>query len=204
MTADRDQNPSPNSAPAASSDWAAVGEIVGAFGVHGELKVRPLSDFAARFTTGATLYLGERHERRVITSARAQGAQYIIGLEGCESANDAGRLRGQPLAIPTAELSTLAASQFYQHDIIGLRVERMNGEPLGVITEIITSGAGDLYVVRDQATGQERMLPAVREFIREVDVVAGVMRVTPIPGLFDDEASVADDSVRGDEASEAE
>lgn len=190
MTADHDLSASQNSA-ASAEDWAIVGEIVGVFGVHGAVKVRPLTDFAGRFTPGATVYLGARRERRAITSARAQGAQYIIGLEGCATANDAERLRGQPLFIPTAELAALEAGQFYQHDIIGLRVERVDGKPLGVITSIIPSGANDLYVVRDEAHGQERLLPAVKAFIRDVDLAAGVMRVEPIPGLFDEESEEA-------------
>lgn len=190
MTADRDLNASQNSV-APTEDWATVGEIVGAFGVHGEVKVRPLTDFAGRFAHGAMIYLGERHERRVITASRGQGAQYIIGLEGCATANDAERLRGQRLFIPTVELAALDAGQFYQHDIIGLRVERVDGKPLGVITDIVPGGANDLYVVRDEASGQERLLPAVKAFIRDVDVAAGVMRVEPIPGLFDEEADEA-------------
>lgn len=190
MTADHDPSPSQNNT-AATGDWAAVGEIVGVFGVHGELKVRPLTDFAERFTPGGAIYLGERHERRAITASRAQGAQYIIGIEGCTTTNEAERLRGQTLFIPSAELAALASGQFYQHDIIGLRVERMDGKALGVITGIIPSGASDLYVVRDEATGQERFLPAVKAFIREVDLSAGVMRVDPIPGLFDEEADEA-------------
>jgi 16S rRNA processing protein RimM len=93
--------------------------------------------------------------------------------------------------VPSAELAALSAGQYYQHDIIGLRVERMDGAPLGVITAIIPSGASDLYVVRDEVSGQERFLPAVKEFIREVNVAAGVMRVEPIPGLFDENADEA-------------
>lgn len=190
MTEDRDQNASRNNTPS-TEDWADVGEIVGVFGIRGELKVRPRTDFAERFAPGSAIYLGERHERRVITSSRAHGAQFVIGLEGCSTANDAERLRGQPLTIPSAELTALTAGQFYQHDIIGLRVERMDGKALGVITDIIPGGANDLYAVRDPVSGQERLLPAVKEFIREVDLAKRVMRVEPIPGLFDEESEEA-------------
>lgn len=194
MTVDHDPSAArPPKKPSASAmdDWAVVGEIVGTFGIHGELKVRPLTDFPERFAPGSAIYLGEGHERRLITSSRAQGAQLVIGLEGCESATDAERLRGKTLAVPAQELTALSGDQFYQHDIIGLRVERMDGSPLGVITSIIPSGASDLYVVRDPATEREHLLPAVKEFIREVDVAAGVMRVEPIPGLFDEDVDEA-------------
>ena len=174
--------------PPAEADWALVGEIVGVFGVHGELKVRPLSDIPERFAIGGVLYLGDRHEPHTITKARLRPGSHIIALSGVESANDAERLRGQLLAIPSSALASLAPDQFYQHDILGLRVEHVNGSPLGVIVDIINTGASDLYVVRNEATGAERMLPAVKAFIKEVDVAAGVVRVEPIPGLFDDEA----------------
>jgi 16S rRNA processing protein RimM len=196
MTADRDPNQSPNSrtgdaGATLAGDWALVGEIVGVFGIRGELKVHPQSDYAERFAPGSAVYLGTRHERRVITACRVHGAQVILAIEGCATANDAERLRGQRLTIPTSELAALPTDQFYQHDIIGLRVELLDGRALGVISDIIPSSASDLYVVRDPATGQERLLPAVKEFIHDVDLAARVMRVTPIPGLFDEDAEEA-------------
>lgn len=176
---------------ATQDEWALVGEIVGVFGVRGELKVRPLSDFPERFAAGVTLYLGDRHEPHTITRSRLRPGSHIVALSGIESANDAERLRGQSLAIPTSALAPLAPDQFYQHDVLGLRVIHVNGEPLGVIVDIINAGPTDIYVVRNEATGAEHMLPAVKEFVKQVDLAAGVMRVEPIPGLFDEGAEEA-------------
>jgi 16S rRNA processing protein RimM len=173
------------------SEWALVGEIIGVFGVHGEVKVRPFSDFPERFAVGATLYLGDRHEPHTITSARLRPGSHIVALSGVESATDAERLRGQTLAVPVTTLAPLAPDQFYQHDVVGLRVEHINGAPLGVIVDILTAGPNDIYVVRDEQSGAERMLPAVKAFIKQVDLAAGVLRVEPIPGLFDDGADEA-------------
>lgn len=175
---------------ASAGDWVEVGEIVGIFGVRGEVKVRPLSDFAERFAVGATLYLGDEHSPHTITKARLRPGSHVLGLSGIESANDAERLRGQALAVPADALVTLAPDQFFQHDVVGLRVEHVNGAPLGVITDILSMGPHDTYVVRD-AQGIERMLPAVKAFIKEIDLAAGVMRVEPIPGLFDENADEA-------------
>jgi len=175
---------------ASAGDWVEVGEIVGVFGVRGEVKVRPLSDFAERFAVGATLYLGDEHIPHTITKARLRPGSHVLGLSGIESANDAERLRGQALAVPADALAALAPDQFFQHDVIGLRVEHVNGAPLGVITDILSMGPQDTYVVRD-AQGVERMLPAVKAFIKQIDLAAGVMRVEPIPGLFDENADEA-------------
>jgi 16S rRNA processing protein RimM len=114
-----------------------------------------------------------------------------VALSGVESATDAERLRGQTLAVPVTTLAPLAPDQFYQHDVVGLRVEHINGAPLGVIVDILTAGPNDIYVVRDEQSGAERMLPAVKAFIKQVDLAAGVLRVEPIPGLFDDGADEA-------------
>ncbi|HEX8981240.1 MAG TPA: ribosome maturation factor RimM [Ktedonobacterales bacterium] len=177
--------------PSADDAWAQVGEIVGIFGVKGEMKVRPLSDFPERFAVGATLYLGDTHIPHTITSARLRPGSHILALSGVESANDAERLRGQLLWVPTSTLAPLGPDQFYQHDVIGMRVEHVNGAYLGVIVDILESGQTDLYVVRNETAGAEHMLPAVKEFIKQVDVVNGVIRVEPIPGLFDEEADTA-------------
>ncbi len=174
----------------AGDEWALVGEIIGVFGVRGELKERPLSDFAERFAVGATLYLGDAHTPHTITSARLRPGIHILALSGITSANDAERLRGKALAVPAADLSPLAPDQFYQHDVVGLRVERINGERLGVVVDILEAGSTDLYVVRAD-DGAEHLLPAVKEFIKQVDLTAGVMRVEPIPGLFDNAADEA-------------
>jgi 16S rRNA processing protein RimM len=177
--------------PTRDDDWALVGEIVGVFGVHGEIKVRPFSDFAERFAVGATLYLGEKREPHTITSARLRPGSHIIALSAIDSATDAERLRGQMLAIPSSALAPLAQDQFYRHDVIGLRVEHVNGAHLGVITDIMSAGPTDIYVVRDEQSGVERMLPAVKAFIKEVNLADRVMRVEPIPGLFDESAEEA-------------
>lgn len=190
--ADRSTVAGAGSADTPSAEWVVVGEIVGVFGVRGELKVRPLSDFAERFAVGETLYLGDTHIPHTVTSARLRTGSHIIGLSEITGATEAERLRGESLWTPAAALKPLAPDQFYQHDIVGLRVERLDGSPLGVVTDILEAGPTDLYVVRDARTGEERMLPAVKEFIKDVDLAAGVMRVAPIPGLFDDEADVAE------------
>jgi 16S rRNA processing protein RimM len=73
-----------------------------------------------------------------------------------------------------------------------------------VIVDILNAGPNDLYVVRDEQRRTERLLPAVKAFIKQVDLDAGVMRVEPIPGLFDDEAEVADDAHAADGSDEAD
>lgn len=183
--------PSPLAAPTPHpGEWVEVGEIVGTFGVRGELKVRPLTDFPERFEMGATVYLGPERAPHTITSARIAPEQVVLGLSGIESMTEAQRLRGRRLAVPETDLMPLPADQFYLHDLIGLRVETTKGKSLGVIGDVISTGGQDLFVVRADS-GREVMLPAVKEFVKGVDLQAGVVHVEPIPGLFDDQAESA-------------
>jgi 16S rRNA processing protein RimM len=195
MTEDRTSPPEADARagirPPASGDWVAVGEIVGAFGIRGQVKVLPLTDFPERFRRTTTLYLGAEHTPMAVTGAQQHKNIVLLTLAGVETAAAAEKLRGKLVSIPESELTPLPPDQFYLHDLVGLRVEHVNGRPLGVIKDVLSSGGNDTFVVRDEATGRETLLPAVKAFIKEIDIAAGVVRVEPIPGLFDEGAEEA-------------
>lgn len=185
----------PTSSPNASATaWVAVGEIVGAFGLHGEVKVWPLTDFPERFAKTPSIYLGDAHTPYTVRGARQHQRITLLKLEGIEDVASAERLRGATLWIPETERMPLAEDQFYLSDVVGLRVVHVNGQPLGQVVDVITGSGNDLFVVRAIPSGREVMLPAVRAFIRELDIPAGVLTVDPIPGLFDEQAEIANDA----------
>lgn len=186
--------PTPSDSPPNSpreDEWVAVGEIVGVFGVQGALKVRPLTDFPERFQRTETVYVGEKRQPRQVINATTQGRNVVLRLIGIDSPEDGARLRGARIYIPDAEITPLSGGQYYVHDVIGLRVVRDDGAPLGTVADVISNGVNDLYVVRDDLTGAETLLPAVKQFVKAVDVAGGTLIVTPIPGLFDDNAEEA-------------
>jgi 16S rRNA processing protein RimM len=174
-------------------DWLLIGEFVGVFGVHGELKVRPATDFPERFLNTPTLYVGERHVPTAVTGARVLPRQVLIALAGVADATAAGKYRGALLYVPVSEAVALPPNQFYLHDVIGLRAERPDGTPLGTIADVYTGPGNDIYAVRESGTGREVLVPAVADMIKRVDVAAGVVVIDPIPGLFDDRYESADD-----------
>ncbi len=179
--------------------WIAVGEIVGVFGIRGEVKVLPQTDFPDRFARTPTLYLGDARDPRAVQSARQHQRIVLLKLAGVDDATAAQGLRGLTLWIPEDERMPLTDDQFYQHDVVGLKVVHINGQPLGEIVDFIAGSGNDLFVVRAAPGGREVLLPAVREFIRELDIPGGVLRVDPIPGLFDDQSENAADSSNPDE-----
>ena len=198
MSANQRRRHHRNSGAAPSDDsgmaWIAVGEVVGAFGIHGEIKVLPLTDFPDRFARTPTLYLGDARAPHAVQSARPHQRIVLVKLDGIDEVAVAERLRGVTLWIPEAERMPLDAGKFYLHDVVGLRVFHVNGQPLGEVVNFITGSGNDLFVVRATPSGREVLLPAVRAFVHEMDISAGVLRVDPIPGLFDDQAENAGDT----------
>ncbi len=176
----------------ADTNWVLVGEIVGPFGIRGQVKLVPLTDFPERFQRTKTLYLGDEHIPIAVSAAQQHKNIIVLKLAGVDTADEAEKLRGNRVFIPDTELTPLPSDQFYLHDVVGLRVEHVNGQPLGVIADIITSSGNDIFVVRDQATGRETLLPAVKAFVKEIDIPGGLVRVEPIPGLFDEGAEEAE------------
>ena len=189
MPASRGRGQTPDRRQAAddanSAQWAAVGEVTAPFGMHGELKVRPLTDFPQRFTQTSTLYVGDEHTPHAVEAARVHGPQVVLRLAGIASAEAAESLRGATLWIPAPELLPLPPDSYYLHDLVGLRVLHVDGRALGVVSDVLTGVGNDLLVVRDPQTGAEKLLPAVKAFIKRVDVPAGELLVEPVPGLFD-------------------
>jgi 16S rRNA processing protein RimM len=169
-----------------------VGVVVGVFGLRGELKVRPETDFPERFARTARVYVGPERAPMRVRGARLVPGQVILRLEGIGDAGAAERLRGAPLYVPTAEAAPLAPDQFYLHDVIGLRAERPDGSELGTVADVYTGTGQDVFVVRAAGTGREVLVPAVKEMVKRVDVAAGVVVIDPIPGLFDEGFAVAD------------
>lgn len=174
-------------------DWLLIGQVVGVFGVHGELKVRPATDFPERFLNTSTLYIGERHVPTSVAAARVLPKQVLVTLAGVTDATAAGKYRGALLYVPLREAVALPPNQYYLHDVIGLRAERPDGTPLGTISDIYTGPGNDIFAVSEAGTGREVLVPAVAEMIKRVDVAAGVVVMDPIPGLFDERFESAED-----------
>ncbi|MGZ3675791.1 MAG: ribosome maturation factor RimM, partial [Ktedonobacterales bacterium] len=150
MTASRDQNNQNNNSHADSTnpptssqprpideEWVVVGEFVGPFGIHGEVKLRPITDFPERFERTPTLYVGDKHVPYRVEQAHMHKQLVLLRLAGITDVDAAEQLRGAQVWIPATELTPLQEDQFYLHDVVGLRVQHVNGRPLGVVTDVV-------------------------------------------------------------------
>jgi len=156
--------------------------VLGAHGIRGELKCRIVTDFPARrFKRGNTVLI--RGEPHTIQAARIQGGTVLLKLEDIGDRDVAAALRGAEIEVPTREAVSLPKGQFYWHQVIGLHVEDATShEPLGEVTDIIETGANDVYIVR--GTKGEILVPAIKDVVKQIDPEAGRMLIEPLPGML--------------------
>jgi len=163
--------------------YLAVGRIIGAHGVRGEIKVRQLTDFSERFAVGALLFVeGEPFQREIVSSRPHKGVM-LIKLSGMGDRNAVEILRGKYLFVAREEAMPLEEDEYYEDELVGLVVETTEGDLLGELVEIMWTGANEVYIV--QGPRGEVLIPAIAEVVQEVDLETGVMRVRLLPGLVD-------------------
>ncbi len=158
-----------------------TGRIVGPFGIRGEVKVVPTTDFPDRFAAGAevTLSLAEGRKTFRIQRSRFHRTGFLLKFEGVETRNDAERLRNVNIVIDEAELRELGPDQFYIFEIVGLRVVTEDGREQGIVTEVLQGGANDVYV-----TSTGLCIPALKTVIVRVDLERRLMTIRPMPGML--------------------
>jgi 16S rRNA processing protein RimM len=146
-----------------------VGQVAGAYGLDGAVKVVPLTDFADRFDAGATLLI-DGAERHVEWSRKGQ-AGLVVKLRGIDNRTIADLYRGTYLEVSEAAVRPLAEGHFYHHQVIGLAVLTSSGKQLGTIAEVLERPANDVWVSREGVV--EHLIPATRDAVVEVDIAAG-------------------------------
>lgn len=166
--------------------FLVVGKVRRPHGVHGEVVAEIYTDYPERICPKKAIYIGNKHVKLVVASQRPHNEGLLLGFEGVSTPELAGRYRNQILSIATTEASELPEGEFYFHELLDLEVVDEAGNPLGTLTEILETGANDVYVVKDPA-GRELLLPAIPEVILEVDLDAMTMKVRLLPGLADEE-----------------
>ncbi|MCC6986283.1 MAG: 16S rRNA processing protein RimM [Anaerolineales bacterium] len=168
--------------PKGESVYLAIGFLRRPHGVSGEMIMDLHTDFPERIKAGRKVYVGEKRETLVFESARPHGKGMLARLRGCDSPESAGRYRNQWVYVKSTEVPTLPEGQVYKHELIGLTVTADTGETLGVLAEILETGANDVYVVKKEGGG-ELLLPAIADVILETDMNERVMKVHLIDGL---------------------
>lgn len=179
-----DEQKQPGS-PKGESLYLAIGFIRRPHGVQGEVIMDLHTDFPDRFKAGRKIYIGEKHESATLGSVREHGGGMLVTIRGYDTPESAGRFRNQWVYVKATEVPPLPEGQHYKYELIGLHVVEDTGRALGEITEILETGANDVYIIKNES-GKEILLPAIPSVVLETDMVARTMKVHLLDGLIDE------------------
>ncbi len=166
-------------------EFFQVGIITSPHGVRGEVKVYPTTDDVRRFKRLKEVILDTGKERMTL---EIEGVKFVkqfavLKLKGYDNVNDVERFRQKPLFVPRENAVRLGRDEYFIADLMGLRVLDEEGQEIGVLREVIETGANDVYAI-DLADGRELLLPAIRQCVLEVDVEAGYIKIHILEGLL--------------------
>ena len=167
--------------PDTPDDAVVVGRIIRSHGLDGSLRIQSLSDNPARFLAGNTLTIAGQM-RTVVSCHPLPDGHALLRLEGLNDPYAARRLSGEWLIAPTDSDPQLAEGEYYHYQLVGLTVITGEGENLGTIQEVLETGSNDVYVVSSDS-GEELLLPAIEQVVKEIDLASGKVLVHLLDGL---------------------
>lgn len=164
--------------------FLVVGRVIRPHGVRGEVRVELHTSDPDRFESLASVHIGDPANKPVaITSARRHQDVALVTFDGIIDRDAAEKLRDQWLYIPVEEAAPLAEGEYFLYQLEGLTVQDESGRVLGQLSEVIETGANNVFVVSGPLG--DLLLPDIPDVIRDIDFDKGRITVNLLPGLID-------------------
>jgi len=160
-----------------------VGQVVNVVGLKGELKVYHYSDYKERFEELPKIYLEN-------TCCEIAGVRYIkdmviLKIKGIDDRTEAEKHKGESIYIDKTDVRVLPEDTYYIFDLIGIKVVDESGNTIGILCDVIQNTAQDLYEI-EKENKSKFLIPAVEEFILNIDIQNRTMTVRLIEGLMEE------------------
>ncbi|HUH96142.1 MAG TPA: ribosome maturation factor RimM [Anaerolineales bacterium] len=165
--------------------YLMVGYLRRAHGVHGELVMEVHTDFPERLKPQTGVFVGMHHQPMTIAAVRKHREGLLIKLNGLDTPEDAARYRNQLVYVTAADRPPLPKGRFYYHELIGFDVVNEQENLIGELTEIMQTGANEVYVVK-RPDASEVLLPVIPSVVLDIDAERRLIRVHLLPGLLDE------------------
>lgn len=160
-----------------AEEFVCVGKVSGIFGVRGWIKVYSYTETRENILTYSpwTLKKGKESKEVQVIDGRRHGKTVVARLEGINDRDDAAQLNGWEIFIHADQLPKAKQGEYYWADLVGLQVKTVEGIDLGVVQQMLETGANDVVVVSGE---RERLIPFLQgQTIINIDLVAGEMVV---------------------------
>ncbi len=156
-----------------------IGSILGPHGLIGEFKLRLQTDDPEHLLTIKRVYLGDETAPRTVLGVRMHAGNALMRLQGISSPETVERYRGTPLRIRGADARPLAENEYFLYQVIGLEAFDESGSRLGRVTDMIETGANDVFVITAD-DGTDTLIPSHPDAVVAMEPAAGRIVIRPL------------------------
>ena len=164
-------------------EYIVVGKIVNTHGIKGDIKVYPYTDDIERFSNLKSIYIGKEKLSIEIENAKYHKGMVLLKLKGFDNINEVLHFKDETIFIDEKDKVKLPKDNYFIYELIDCKVFDMAGNPLGYIKDVLQNSSNDVYIVQDK--DKEYLIPAVKQFVKEVNVIEKKIIIDPIEGMIE-------------------
>jgi 16S rRNA processing protein RimM len=160
-------------------EFLVAGKLRKSHGLDGEMWVEVITDYPELFNQGTEIFIGENHKNISIKSFKIAGKLGLIRFEGYENPESIRSFNNAYLFFNSQSLPELPKDEYYHYQLIGILVKDELGNNIGTLTDIIVTGANDVYIVKPDDGKNDILIPAIKSVVKKIDIESKIMIVHP-------------------------
>lgn len=166
-------------------EYTIVGELINTHGIRGEVKIYPLTNDIGRFSYLQSAYIGEEKVSVSIENVKYHKNMVILKFKEYDDINQILKFKNQYLYVDDKNKVELPDNHFFISDLIGCKVYDMENTFIGEIIDVLQGYSNDVYVIKDKDRSKEYLIPAVKAFIKEVNIDEKIISIDPLEGMIE-------------------
>lgn len=164
-------------------EYIVVGKIVNTHGIRGDIKVYPHTNDMERFSTLKRVYIGEEKLSFEIENVKYHKGMILLKLKDFNNINEVLKFKDEFIFVDELNKIKLPKDNYFIYELIDCKVFDLDGKLLGYIKDVLQNSSNDIYIIKDK--DREYLIPAVKEFIKEVNIREKKIIIDPIEGMIE-------------------
>jgi 16S rRNA processing protein RimM len=160
-------------------EFLVAGKLRKSHGLNGEMWIEVITDYPELFTQDISVFIGEKYKKIGVSSFRLAGKLGLIKFEGFENPESLASFHNAFLYFESKAMPKLLDNEYYHHELIGVEVRDVSGVVIGKLSEIIMTGANDVYVITPLEGNTDILIPAIKSVIIKIDIESKLMIINP-------------------------
>lgn len=166
-------------------DYTIIGKIISTHGIKGEVKVYPMTDNLDRFNYLKTAYIGDKKIKVELEKVKYHKNLAILKFKEFNDINQIIHFKDTFIYVDEEGKVVLPENHFFIYDLLGSQVFDTEYNLIGIITDVLQGPSNDIYVVKDMEKAKEYLIPAVKQFVIDVNISDKRIVIDPIEGMIE-------------------